>query len=350
MTSPYEPDHSPGGGSGPRQRARILLSIPPAEVDAFFPPQTREALGALGDVVEVDPASLASLEAFGQATADARIIVTGWGFPRLTQAHLDLAPELAFVVHSASSIHGLVSDDFWASGLPISQSGAAMAPAVAEMSLTFTLSLLRRTQRLDHAMRSGASWADARTISRSREIAGARVGVIGASRTGRSYIAACQALGAEVRIYDPYLDPTDPLAAHAVGLQELLGTSEVVAVHAPETPETIGMLGAREIAAMADGTLFVNTARSTIVDMDALYEAVEAGRIDAALDVFDVEPLPEQDRWRSLPGALLTPHLGGATVESRRRGGQIVVDEIRRHLAGEPLQHSLTRVQLERMG
>ena len=98
------------------------------------------------------------------------------------------------------------------------------------------------------------------------------------------------------------------------------------------------------------GHAFVNTARSTIVDMEALYREVSSGRIDAALDVFDSEPLPAGDPWRSLPNVLLTPHLGGATADSRRRAGQIVVDELRRFAAGEPMEHALSRADLERMG
>lgn len=115
------------------------------------------------------------------------------------------------------------------------------------------------------------------------------------------YIDACLALGADVQIYDPYLTVDDPLAKQALGLKELFATSDVIAVHAPATPETAGLIGEAELALLQDGAAFVNTARSSIVDMEALYKEVASGRIDAALDVFDVEPLPVEDRWRSLP-------------------------------------------------
>lgn len=256
------------------------------------------------------------------------VLVTAWRFPRLDAARLALAPDLRFVMHAASSLHWLVSDDFWATGLPVSQAGAAMAPAVAELSLGFTLSLLRRTHRHDHALHSGQSWETAIGTERPREISGARIGVVGASRTGRRYIDMCRALGADVRVHDPYVRPDDPLATLTTGLRDLLATSDVVALHAPATPETHGMIGADEIAAMRDGTRFVNTSRPSLVDMDALFDAVASGRIDAALDVFDSEPLPVDDRWRGLPNVLLTPHIAGATADSRQRAGRIVVEEI----------------------
>ena len=336
----------------PRQAGtpRILVSLPDPEFDAFFPQETLDALGELGRIVCAPPAELQDFRGYEATMGDVGIAVTGWGFPRFDAGHLAAAPNLRCVLHAASSVHFLVSEDFWAAGIPISQAGAAMAPAVAEMSLTFTLSLLRRVQRLDGSLRGGAAWETARTIRRAREIAGARIGVVGASRTGRRYVEMCTALGAEVSIYDPYIPSNDPLAARSVGLDELFSGSDVVAIHAPDTPQTRGMVGRAQLALLPAGGMFVNTARSSIVDMDALFEEVSSGRIDAALDVFDQEPLPAADRWRSLPNALLTPHIAGATAESRRRAGWIVVEELKRFLAGEPLAHAVTRAGLERMG
>ncbi|NBE52113.1 hydroxyacid dehydrogenase [Streptomyces boluensis] len=345
--------HHLGVGQGqyrPGSPIRIHLSVPAKEKEAFFPLPTLHSLAALGEITESDPAALRTEEAFREALDGVHVLVTAWGFPRLDAARLALAPDLRFVMHAASSLHWLVSDDFWATGLPVSQAGVAMAPAVAELSLGFTLSLLRRTHRHDHALHAGQSWETAAGSERAREIGGARIGVVGASRTGRRYIEMCRALGAGVRVYDPYVKAGDPLAELTTGLTDLLATSDVVAVHAPATPETHGMIGADEIAAMRDGTRFVNTSRPSIVDMDALFDAVASGRIDAALDVFDSEPLPVDDRWRGLPNVLLTPHVAGATADSRQRAGRIVVAEIRRHLAGEPLQHALTRDDLARMG
>ncbi|MGW7680851.1 hydroxyacid dehydrogenase [Kribbella sp. NPDC054772] len=328
----------------------IVLSVPAAELGAFFPQPTRAALEGLGPVAVWDPGRLQDRVSLGTALADAEVLITGWGFPRLDRQVLALAPRLGFVMHSAASVRWLVGDAFWDAGIPISQAGAAMAPAVAELSLTLTLALLRRTHRVDHALRSGVDWHTARQIERARELAGAGIGVIGASRTGRAYIAACQALGADVRVYDPYLPPDDGLTRLGTGLGELLAGSEVIAIHAPATAETNGLIGAGELALIRDGGLFVNTARSAIVDQEALYAEAASGRIDVALDVFDTEPLQIADRWRSLPNVLLTPHLAGATTQSRARAGWIVVDEISRFLGGDALEHAVTRHDLTRMG
>ena len=326
---------------------RVLLCIPAADRAAFFPEDTFASLVALaGEIVVIEPGAVEGSDDLG--TVD--IAVVAWGFPRLDADLLARLPRLQLVANAASSVRALVSDAFWSSGIPITQAGAAMAPAVAEMSLSMTLALMRRLHRMDHALRTGANWADARRIDRAREISGARIGVVGASRTGREYIRLCQALGADVRVHDPYLPKTDPLSHRRLALDELLATSDVVALHAPATSETAGMIGRDEVAAMRPGTALVNTARSSLVDMDALYEEVAAGRVDAALDVFDDEPLPIDDRWRDLPNVLLSGHVSGATRESRERAGRIVVGEVSRFLDGEPLQHRVMRDALERMG
>lgn len=333
--------------SEPHPTARILVSIATAERTAFFPTAALNALAARASAFDTgEPATITSSAALAQT----EIAVVAWGFPRLDADLLSRMPRLRLVVNAASSVRGLVSDAFWDAGIPISQAGAAMSPAVAEMSLTLTLALLRRTHRMDHALRTGRPWDQARAIDRAREISGSRIGVIGASRTGREFIRMCRALGAQVRVYDPYLPAGDPLTAFATDLADLLATSDIVAVHAPATAETSGMLGREQLASMRDGAALVNTARSSIIDMDALYGEVASGRLDAALDVFDTEPLPLDDRWRELPNALLTAHVSGATAESRARAGRIVIDEIDRFLAGAQLQHRITREALERMG
>lgn len=332
--------------SAPPPPAHLLVSIADAERRAFFPASAPQALESVASAVDVvDPSDVRDSPALAQT----EIAVVAWGFPRLDEEMLSRMPRLRLVANAASSVRGLVTDAFWASGIPITQAGAAMSPAVAEMSLTLTLSLLRRTHRMDHALRTGLSWEDARSIDRAREISGSVIGVVGASRTGREYIRMCRALGAEVRVYDPYLTPDDSLFALGVGLDTLLAESDVVALHAPATAETKGMLGRAELAAMRDGAALVNTARSALIDMDALFDEVSSGRLDAALDVFDREPLPPDDRWRSLPNALLTGHVSGATAESRARAGGIVVDEITRFLDGRGLQHRVTPEALERM-
>jgi phosphoglycerate dehydrogenase-like enzyme len=240
----------------------------------------------------------------------------------------------------------------FARGVRVTQAGAAMAYAVGEQALALTLALLHRLHRFDHALRTGAGWAAAKAAPPRYELRGTRVGVVGASRTGRAYIALMRALNAQVSCADPYLSEVDAAAMGVTrtDLDSLLRDCQVVSLHAPVLPETVGLLGARELALLPDGALLVNTARSALVDGAALLAELTSGRIDAALDVFDEEPLAVTHPLRGLPNVLLTPHEAAGTQQSRRRAGEIVLAELDRFAVGSPLEHEVTEQALARMG
>jgi phosphoglycerate dehydrogenase-like enzyme len=129
---------------------------------------------------------------------------------------------------------------------------------------------------------------------------------------------------------------------HAIGeLPELLNRADVVVILVPVTDETRQLVNKEFLRAMKDGALLVNAARGVIVDTDALLEALTGGRIRAALDVTDPEPLPEgHPLWRA-PGLLLTPHVGGAIYQARDRAYRLVSEQLARLAAGEPLLNAI---------
>lgn len=165
-------------------------------------------------------------------------------------------------------------------------------------------------------------WAAASEAPPRHEIHGSDIGVIGASRTGRVYIRLVQAMGARVSVTDPFLseDEAAALGVTPVPLETLLSRSRIVAVHAPVTEETRHLIGAAQPALMPDGAGLVNTARSWLVDEGALLAELASGRLDAAIDVFDDEPLPVGHPFRTLANVLLTPHQAAAGRQRRQRG------------------------------
>jgi phosphoglycerate dehydrogenase-like enzyme len=127
---------------------------------------------------------------------------------------------------------------------------------------------------------------------------------------------------------------------HAVGeLERLLPETEVVVLILPFTAESKGLMGRRQLALLRQGALLVNAARGPIVDTDALVEALNSGRIRAALDVTEPEPLPEGHPLWSCPNLLITPHIGGSTPQAAPRALRVVADELRRYTKGEPLKN-----------
>ena len=129
-------------------------------------------------------------------------------------------------------------------------------------------------------------------------------------------------------------------AVHAVSeLDQLLPQAEVVVLILPATAESRGLIGEHQLGLMHQGALLVNSARGPIVDTDALVEALNTGRIRAALDVTDPEPLPEGHPLWSCPNLLITPHVAASSPQFAVRGLRTAADELRRYMKGEPLQN-----------
>ena len=132
---------------------------------------------------------------------------------------------------------------------------------------------------------------------------------------------------------------SEPLVKPVAELHNLLPEADIVVAIVPLTPETRGLIGAREIALMRHGALLVNAARGPVVSTDALVEALEQHRIRAALDVTDPEPLPPGHPLWSAPNCLITPHVGGSTPEFIHRAFRFGAEQVRRFLAGQPLEN-----------
>jgi phosphoglycerate dehydrogenase-like enzyme len=136
---------------------------------------------------------------------------------------------------------------------------------------------------------------------------------------------------------------TEPVPVHRIeDLLELLPYADVVFLVAPHTPQTEGMIGSRELAALPDGALLVNVARGKLVDTDALLAETSTGRIRAALDVTDPEPLPpEHPLWRT-PGILISPHVGGPSTAFFPRADRLIAAQLGRFAAGKELENRIT--------
>ncbi|SED63408.1 hydroxyacid dehydrogenase [Jiangella alba] len=329
----------------------VVAVAVPADLRALFFPD--DALSGLGEPrVAADGADLGAPEVLAELAGPADVLVTSWPCAAVTGAVLAASPSLRLVAHTGASVKPYVGLDAFERGVRVTQAGAAMARAVGEQAVALTLALLHRVHRFDSALRSGTPWTQAKVAPPRHELAGSAVGVVGASRTGRAYIELVRSLGGVVTVADPYLSASEAasLGVRVAGLDDVLRGSRVLALHAPVLPETRRMIGARELALLPDGALLVNTARAALVDGDALLAELRSGRLDAAIDVFDEQPLPVGHPLRSLPNVLLTPHEAGGTVEARARGGRLVAAEIGRFLGGEPLQHEVTSDQLARLG
>jgi phosphoglycerate dehydrogenase-like enzyme len=289
--------------------------------------------------------------ALSAALQRAQVLITGWGVPPLSDL-AGWAPErspLRLLAHSAGTVKQLVPVEAIERGLLVTHANESLAEAVAEFTLGAIIMAWRNAFAAADRYRAGR---ERLPIAAQREISGSTLGVIGASAIGRRVMRLLRPLGARLLLADPYATPAIAAdhGAALVPLGELLHESDIISLHAPVTPETIGMLGAAEFAAMKPGALFINTARGRLIDHDALLYALQQGRISALLDVTDpTEPLPSDSPLFSLENCVLLPHVAGISREARRRQSRIIAEETLRFLAGEPLQHQVTRARWDTM-
>jgi D-3-phosphoglycerate dehydrogenase len=224
-----------------------------------------------------------------------------------------------------------------AAGIPVLNTPARNADAVAEMAVALLLAATRHLLAADADVRGGKVFRDG-SIPYQRlrgwEIAGRTAGLVGLGAVGQALRWRLSGLGLRVIAHDPYSDE----AQHS--LDELLGEADVISLHAPVTDDTTGMIGAEQFAAMRDGVVFLNTARAQLHDTDALVDALRSGKVAAAgLDHFVGEWLPTDHPLVGMPNVVLTPHIGGATWNTEARQAQMVADDLEALLSGNTPAH-----------
>jgi phosphoglycerate dehydrogenase-like enzyme len=245
------------------------------------------------------------------------------------RAAMAAMPQLAVVQTQSAGVDtyvGLVPD-----GVTLCDARGVHGSSTSEWALTAILSVLREFPRFERD-RQAARWAPATTD----ELAGKRVLVIGAGDVGQSLARRLTACDAEVVM----VARTARAGVRAIAeLDELLPDADVVVLIVPKTSETIGLADAAFLARLPDGALVVNAARGPVLVTDALVAELESGRLRAALDVVDPEPLPpEHPLWRA-PNLLITPHVGGAVRGLPARVAALVAAQLSRFDAGQPLQN-----------
>jgi len=221
--------------------------------------------------------------------------------------------------------------------IPVLNAPGRNADAVAELTVGLLLAAARGIVPADRDVRAGDIYKDG-SIPYQRfrgwEVNGRTAGLIGYGAIGRAVAWRLQGLGMAVIAHDPYA----PDATHS--LDEVLEQADVVSMHAPVTPDTAGMIGAKQFAQMKDGAIFLNAARAALHDVDALVEALQSGHLAAAgLDHFEGERLAPDAPLALLPNVVLTPHIGGASYNTEANHALMMGEGIAALLRGERPAH-----------
>ncbi|WP_208117234.1 hydroxyacid dehydrogenase [Streptomyces sp. NBC_00582] len=332
------------------QPPRAVFAMDPVHLPLLFP---APLLARLRRTAEIDPALVVrdlADPAAASALAGADVLITGWGCPHLDTEALAAAPRLRAVLHAAGSVRSLVGEALWTRGVAVSSAVTGNAVPVAEYTLAMILLtgkdafVHRERYRRTHAQPTHAETAATGNLGR-------RIGVIGASRVGRRLLELLRPYDFEVLLHDPYVEVAEAaaLGAQLVSLEDLLRSSDIVSLHAPDIPETRHLLDRSRLALVRDGGVLINTSRGALVDHAALTDELVSGRLHAVLDVTDPEPLPADSPLYRLPNVFLTPHIAGSLGNELGRLGLIVVEELERLAGGLPLAHEVRHADLARV-
>ncbi|MBN2122087.1 hydroxyacid dehydrogenase [Candidatus Micrarchaeota archaeon] len=254
--------------------------------------------------------------------ADAKMLVVR-SATRVTEELLSIAPNLKVVARAGVGLDNVDQDACKKRGIEVMNTPSASTNAVAEFALALILGASRNVPRAHHSMKQG-KWE--KKVLAGSEVEGRTLGIIGCGRIGSLLAEKARALGMEVLGYNPPPRHDSPHIKY-VELDELFGSSDIISLHVPSTPETNGMINKGTISKMKDGAILINTARGSIVEEDALYGACKSGKIRAAaLDVFPSEPY--SGKLLELENVFCTPHIAASTAQAQERIGELIAQKI----------------------
>ena len=266
-------------------------------------------------------------------SADAvEVVVLPFGVPSARMPVLAKLPRLRLIQLMSAGAERAIP--YVPAGVTLCNARSAHDPAVAEWIMAVILAEVRQLPRFMAAQQAG-TW----DFTPSRPLAGQTVLIVGYGSIGAAVEKMLTPFGVRVARIARRARPgvPGPGVSSMDELPAVLPEADIVILLVPVTPATTGLVDARFLSQMHDDALLVNAARGSVVDTGALLAELQSGRLRAALDVTDPEPLPAGHPLWSAPGLLLTPHVAGATRQAGPRAMAVVRDQLARYAAGEPL-------------
>jgi D-3-phosphoglycerate dehydrogenase len=274
--------------------------------------------------IEVDVKTGLAPEELERIIGDYNVIVVR-SATKVRKPLIETAKNLKLIVRAGVGLDNVDVEYARAKGVEVMNTPAASSNAVAELTVGYLLALARRIPQTTASMKAG-KW-EKKKFSGS-EIAGKTLGLVGYGRIGWLVAKKALALEMEVIAYDPYVADPRGLEMEFVPLEELLQRADYISLHLPLTDETRNLIDTPQFEMMKDGVCIINCARGGTINEDALYEAIQSGKVaGAALDVYLEEPARDNKLFE-LDEVIGSPHIGAATVEAQHRVSIEVAEKV----------------------
>lgn len=328
---------------------KLFVSVPDAKSHSgFIDERARAALERYFDVEYSNSSKNLEAGELLERIKGADVLMTGWGHIRLTY---DLLKDTAvkYIAHTGGSVADLVDDSVFEAGIKVVSGNPIYAESVAEGTLAYMLTALRRIPDCVNTVRAG-EW---KIESVSTEgLLDRKVGIISLGAISKYLIDMLKPFHTEIKIYSSHKieeEYLERVGARQVSLEEIFSTCDIVSLHSALTDKTRGMIGKEYFDLMKDGALFINTARGAVVREGEMIEALRSGRFFAMLDVFEKEPLSPDSELRRFDNVYCIPHLAGPTIDRRYRVAIALAESIMKLHAGESSEFEISKAAAGRM-
>lgn len=251
---------------------------------------------------------------------------------------MDACPHLKLIARTGIGVDNVDLDAATARGIVVTNTPDGPTESTAEHTVAMLLALAKRLKQGNANLLEGR-WGPRTGVLMGDEVQGKTLGLVGLGRIGRRVAQICR-LGLNLRVlgYDPQVTAAEAaaLGIEFAPLDRVIAEADFLSLHAPATAETYKLMNRARMAQMKRGAYLLNLARGTLVDEDALLDALDSGQLaGAGIDVFDPEPLPAASRLRSHPNVVATPHMASVTLEGRRRMETMAVERVLTFFRGE---------------
>ncbi len=251
---------------------------------------------------------------------------------------MDACPHLKLIARTGIGVDNVDLAAATARGIVVTNTPDGPTESTAEHTVAMLLGLAKRLKQGNDNLDAGR-WGPRNGLLMGDEVQGKTLGLVGLGRIGRRVAQICR-LGLDMRVlgFDPLVtsEQAAALGIEPASFERVLTEADFVSLHCPATAETYKLMNHSRIAQMKQGAYLLNLARGSLVDEEALLEALDSGRLSGAgLDVFDPEPLPVESRLRHHPSVIATPHMASVTREGRQRMETMAVAQLLAFFRGE---------------
>ncbi|MFZ0128011.1 MAG: C-terminal binding protein [Candidatus Dormiibacterota bacterium] len=288
-----------------------------------------------GQDVDIRITPLDTADAVGRETVDADAVIVGT--EPMSRPFIErFGPKVKIIGRAGIGLDAIDMDAAREHGVAVFHTPDYATEEVATHALALILALNRRIVEGDAVARS--NWPAYESLLPVKPLSEQVVGIVGLGRIGRAVIERLVPFRPTIIGFDPFVDSPVPGVERAGSLDDVLTRSDIVTLHLPVTPETVKVIGRREIGLLRPGALLINVSRGRLIDEEALVEALADDRIRAGLDVVTTEPPPRDAPILTAPNALLSPHFAWYSDSSQRRVRTETLAGVLNYLRDEPLQ------------